>query len=104
MASDNEEIIQLRKDMEEDRARFSLFLQAYIDRQKQQDIAHERNMEAILETNRNVASLATSISGLVEAWTVAIGFNKFLKWLSSFAVLSGLLAWLADIVTFHPKA
>ena len=48
--------------------------------------AHSRNMEAI-------AALTKATEGLVEAWCAVNTMQRFLKWLSSFAILGGVAAW-----------
>lgn len=88
-------ISRMQKDIDELRADFATFTQAYMKMQVQQDLLHERNMEAIKRTNNNVTELAASVKGLVEAWTVANGIRKLVIWLSSFAALGGAAVWIA---------
>tara|TARA_R110000803_G_scaffold16073_5_gene44197 strand:+ start:3154 stop:3441 length:288 start_codon:yes stop_codon:yes gene_type:complete len=46
----------------------------------------------------NIAKLTEATNGVVEAWTVANGLSKFLKWLSSFAIIGGIAAWLNGFI------
>lgn len=46
----------------------------------------------------NIAELTEATKGVVEAWTVANGLSKFLKWLSSFAIIGGIVAWLNGFI------
>lgn len=48
----------------------------------------------------NIAKLTQATQGVVEAWTVANGLSKFLKWLSSFAILGAIIIWLKDFIKF----
>ncbi len=53
---------------------------------KRQDEAYAQNMEAI-------ATLTKATQGVVDAWATANNFQKFIKWLSGFAIIGALIAW-----------
>lgn len=98
MNSTQEDITSLRNELEELRGDFTLFMQGYNTRQAAQEASQERNTEAIEATNKNVADLVCATKGLIEAWKVANGVQRFLKWFSAFAILiTWLLAYLPDI-------
>lgn len=59
----------------------------YEKRQLEQDLAYKRNMEAIAE-------LTKATTDIVDAWKLANGFQKFIKWLSGFVILGTAMAWL----------
>lgn len=54
-----------------------------------QDAAFLKNMEAI-------AALTKSTQVLVDACVAVSSFRKFLKWLSGFAIVGGVIAWLSE--------
>ena len=51
-----------------------------------QDEMHEQNMEAI-------SALTKSTQGVVDGWVFANNVQRFIKWLSGFAVFAGLISW-----------
>jgi len=48
---------------------------------------------------RNVKELTEATKGIVEAWTVANGLAKFIKWVSSFTVIGACIVWLKDFIS-----
>lgn len=78
--STEEDLIELNSKLE-------THLTEYTLRCERQDIAHEKNMEAISE-------LAKSTKDIVDAWTTARNLQRFVSWLSSFAVMGAVIAWL----------
>ena len=50
--------------------------------------------EAYRNNMRAITDLTEATKGLVDAWTAANTFHKFVKWLSSFTVLGVAIAWL----------
>lgn len=46
----------------------------------------------------NIANLTEATQGVVDAWVVANGLSKFLKWLSSFAIIGASIIWLKDFI------
>ena len=60
--------------------------QEYLERQAHQDEMQEKNMEAIAE-------LVAATKGVVDAWAVANGFQKFIKWLGGFGLVGALITW-----------
>jgi hypothetical protein len=60
----------------------------FTERQVRIQLAHEQNMEAI-------KALTEATSAVVNAWTVAAGLQKFVKWISSFAVVGAAIMWVA---------
>lgn len=65
---------------------YLLHRQEYIERQETQELAYINTMKAINE-------LTVATKGVVDAWTIANGFQKFVKWLSGFSVLGAVIAW-----------
>jgi hypothetical protein len=59
----------------------------FTERQIKIQLAHEQNMEAI-------KALTEATSAVVNAWTVAAGLQKFIKWISSFAVVGAAIMWI----------
>lgn len=57
-------------------------------RNKDYDRKHEETMAAI-------ANLTCATRDVVDAWKVANGLQRFVKWISSFAVVGGVLTYLA---------
>jgi hypothetical protein len=66
----------------------------FTERQIKIQLAHEQNMEAI-------KALTIATSNVVNAWTVASGLQKFIKWISSFAVVGAAIMW---VVTKLPES
>lgn len=57
-------------------------------------LAHQttlESIEALIEANE---ATVKATAGVVDAWTTVNNFQRFVKWLSSFAILGGALAWL----------
>ena len=42
-----------------------------------------------------IANLTASTQGLVDGWQAAQAFQRFIKWISSFAIVVAGLAWLS---------
>tara|TARA_R110000803_G_scaffold210114_1_gene281090 strand:+ start:2769 stop:3029 length:261 start_codon:yes stop_codon:yes gene_type:complete len=65
-------------------------------------IAQSDNLDRLIKAQElnaaNIADLTKATNGVVEAWTVANGLSKFLKWLSSFAIIGGIWAWLNGFI------
>jgi len=58
------------------------------------DIREERLIRAQEKNTANIEKLTQATQGLVDAWTAANLFTRFVKWLSSFAIVGALIAWL----------
>lgn len=65
--------------------------------------AQEHNSECIKELTRSTQALTNSTEGVVSAWNAANGtvktmsaLSKFIKWLSSFAVIGVFVTWFID--------
>lgn len=69
---------------------YTMHRQEYLERQAHQDVAHENNMKAIAE-------LTSATKDVVDAWAVANGFQKFIKWLGGFGIVGVLGLWIADM-------
>lgn len=69
---------------------YTMHRQEYLERQAYQDVAHENNMKAIAE-------LTSATKDVVDAWAVANGFQKFIKWLGGFGIVGVLGLWIADM-------
>ena len=94
-----EDFMQLRDKVDTHIKEYKLFLEAYISRQKQQDLAQEQLMEAVKELNINIVHLTESTQGLVDAWKVATGLQRFIVWASQLAVVGGIISWIAIKLT-----
>ena len=57
--------------------------------------ATEDNAIAIAATNIAIVALTTSTQGLVDAWSAAAQFQKFIKWAGSLVLVGGFFTWLA---------
>lgn len=69
--------------------RFNSHLIKYAEDKTADNIRHEQIMQEITELTQATAQV-------VNAWKVANGFQRFVKWLSGFAVLGAVITWLAD--------
>ncbi len=87
---------QVAADLDAHLARYERHRQEYLERQAHQDTMQEANLKAI-------EALTKSTSGLVEAWTVANGFQRFIVWTSKFAVVGTAALWslLAMFILKH---
>lgn len=59
---------------------------AYAKDKTSDDLRHEQAM-------KEIAALRQATADVVNAWKVANGFQKFVKWLSGFAVLGAAITW-----------
>lgn len=87
-----EEIKALRDRLDKHLESYQADTVKYTERQLRQDIAHAQSMEAI-------DKLTKATQGVVDAWVIANGFSRFLKFLSSFVILGGILTWIATKIT-----
>jgi len=78
---------ELATRLEEHLVQYRLHREEYLDRQAHQDEAYEKNLEAI-------AALTKATQGLVDSWVVVLSVQKFIKWLSGFAVIGGFITYL----------
>tara|TARA_R110002153_G_scaffold150049_2_gene301633 strand:+ start:2490 stop:2771 length:282 start_codon:yes stop_codon:yes gene_type:complete len=62
------------------------------------DVRLDKLIQAQELNATNIADLTKATQGVVEAWTVANGLSKFLKWLSSFAIIGASIIWLKDFI------
>ena len=81
-----EEIKRLRKRFEQHMSEHRLDEADYIARQLKQDLASDKNLEAI-------AKLTESVKPLVEGVIVLVVLQKLIKWLSGFAFLGVIISW-----------
>ena len=79
---EDEELIRLQR-------RFDDHLEHYEEYKKISHVCHEQNMEAI-------AAVTAGTAGIVQAWKVANSFQKFVRWLSAFAVLGAAVTWASS--------
>lgn len=70
-------------------ATFNTFLEGYEAYKMEDETRHENLMAAI-------EKLTVATQGVVDAWTFANNFNKFLKWVASLGVLGTGVLWLLD--------
>lgn len=85
------EFKQLRSKFEDHLIEHRIRNKDYELRQERQDTKHEQNMEAI-------AKLTKATQGVVDAWSVVTGIQKFLKWVSGFAVIGVAAKFLLEHV------
>lgn len=96
----------MNKQLEEDLASLTHRFEEYLIKRDLKDKAADARLDKLLTTQEvnsaNIAELTKATKGVVEAWTVANGLSKFVKWLSSFAVVTavvgGLIIWLKDFI------
>ena len=92
--SDEERVIMVRdiknlgRRLDDHLVEHKLYNADYEARQKAQDKKHEQNMDAI-------SKLTAATKDVVDAWKVASGIQKFIKWLSGFAVIGAVLAYMS---------
>lgn len=84
----NQNAEQVAADLAEHLEHYALHRKEYLERQAHQDMIQESNLRAI-------EALTKATAGLVNAWTVANGVNRFVVWLSKFAVLGTACIWVA---------
>lgn len=60
----------------------------YLERQLHQDQMQASNLKAI-------SDLTTATKGLVDAWTVANNLQRFVVWVSKFAILAGVFTYFS---------
>ena len=89
MANIDSDCAKLERKVDKHIEECTLHRSEYLERQLHQDIAHEKNMIAI-------SKLTESTQGVVDAWSTANNFQKFAAWLSKFAVLVALIAWIVN--------
>lgn len=78
---------QLERKLDDHILEYELFKKKSAEIHERQDTAFNKNMEAI-------SALTAATTDVVKAWEVANGLQKFLKWLSGFAILGGSVMWL----------
>ena len=66
-----------------------------VDR-RNDDTRWEHMVEAQQQNTLAINQLTDSTRQLVEAWQTTSSLGRFAKWLSGFAVLGGIVAWLTD--------
>jgi len=87
----------------------------FVDMCKEEAVAHtkwqelyernaETNMEAIAALTASIADLTKATSGLVEAWSAIIAVQRFVKWISAFAFVGGLVIWFVSNTKFIIKS
>jgi hypothetical protein len=67
--------------------------EAYNARHAVNERNFEQTMDAIQALTGSIASLTETTKGIVEAWTFVNTAQRFVKWASAFAILSGAIAW-----------
>jgi len=61
----------------------------YQARCEMDDARHQQTVDAI-------EKLTATTQGVVDAWVFANTFHRFIKWLSGFAILVAVAAWLSN--------
>ena len=90
--------IDLEKEMATLTTRFEEHLIECSRRDKAVDARLDKLIEAQELNATNIAKLTEATNGVVEAWVVANGLSKFLKWLSSLAIIGVGIVWLKDFI------
>lgn len=82
--SNKEEINNLKRRLETHMEEHRLDEKEYVARQLKQDLAHEKNMEAI-------DKLTKAVQPLVDGVVVMVALQKVVKWASGFAFLGVII-------------
>lgn len=85
----DEEIVRLNRKVDNHILEYKKHTIDYEARYLKQDEQYEKNMDAI-------AALTASTQGVVDAWKTAGALQRFLKWLSGFAVVGIVIAWFSE--------
>lgn len=83
------DIIKLRQDLDTHLEDYAMHKDEILNKAELIARAQEANIVAI-------AALTKATAGVVEAWVVIEGFHRFVKWVSSFAVLGVILSWVVS--------
>jgi len=59
-----------------------------------ENLRWDRHLEAMERNSEQIQQLAEATKGIVEAWTTANAFQRFVKWLSSFSIIGVVIAWI----------
>ena len=88
--------------LENDMIQLTKRLEQHLLEHAQKDATINARLDKLIQAQElnatNIASLTKATNGVVEAWTVANGLSKFLKWLSSLALIGGALIWLSNFI------
>lgn len=84
--TEREDIVMLTEKLDTHIDTYNKYVREQHEITIRQDIAYTKNMEAI-------AALTKSTQGVVDAWSAANNFQKFIKWLSGFAVIGAIISW-----------
>jgi phage shock protein A len=87
MPEPEDEVKELRQKLEDHVEEYKQQCREFSDRQMQLQRSHEQTMVAI-------TALTQATKEIVNAWTVANGVQKFIKWLSSFAIVGVAIIWI----------
>lgn len=87
--SDRAVLLTLKDEFENHVKEYNLYRSEEEDKHRQQLEMHTKNMEAI-------AALTKSTQDVVDDWVFANNFSKFIKWVSTFAVLGAVIKWVAE--------
>lgn len=78
----------------------------HIERHKAFELAiKEKDLSINTQQEKNtvaIAALTKSTQGLVDAWSAAQSFQRFIKWLSGFAILVALVSWFSAKLSHLP--
>ena len=85
--AENEELIKIQRRLED-------HLEAYRDNNYTNEARHLKHEEMYKKNMEAIDKLAATTQGVVDAWIFANSFHRFVKWLSGFAFLGGIIAWL----------
>jgi hypothetical protein len=72
---------------------------AFVEERHAYELRHQRVTDEIQSQQKintvAIADLTLSTQGLVDAWSAANTFQKFVKWISGFTIVAAAIAWLS---------
>lgn len=86
---EDEELIKLHRRVSEQEDKLDTHVTEQYKVNSEHGRMHQDTMEAIAE-------LTKATSGMVDVWSTAHSLQKFIKWLSGFAVIGAVMLWLAE--------
>lgn len=86
-----EEVTELKRRFEDHLEDYRVHTNDEIERKVRDD-------ERYTQTMHSIDCLAKSTKDVVDAWTFANTVQKFVKWLSGFAILGGIIAYFSKVL------
>ena len=90
------EVAALKRRFDDHLVEHAEFRSEYSINQIRHETAYTKNMEAIAALTKSTQEVVQSTQGVVDAWKVANGFQKFVKWLSGFVFLGAIIKFLSE--------